>query len=44
MLDEAHAVLGPDPDLEGVDAFRIGTLSKTLGALGGFVAGPARLA
>jgi 8-amino-7-oxononanoate synthase len=43
MLDEAHAVLEPDLLLEGVNAIRIGTLSKTLGALGGFVAGPATL-
>ena len=42
MLDEAHAVLGPGPSLDGVDVLRVGTLSKTLGALGGFVAGPAR--
>jgi 8-amino-7-oxononanoate synthase len=42
VLDEAHAVLGPASDLDGVDALRIGTLSKTVGALGGFVAGPAR--
>jgi 8-amino-7-oxononanoate synthase len=42
VLDEAHAVLGPDVDLRVVEALRVGTLSKTLGALGGFVAGPRR--
>lgn len=40
VLDEAHAVLGPDPELAGVDHLRVGTLSKYLGSLGGFVAGP----
>ncbi len=43
VLDEAHAVLGPDPALDGVEAIRIGTLSKTLGSLGGFAAGPKHL-
>jgi len=43
VLDEAHAVLGPERDGATPEhVLRVGTLSKTLGALGGFVAGPAR--
>jgi 8-amino-7-oxononanoate synthase len=43
VVDEAHAVLGPDIQLPpDADVLRVGTLSKTLGSLGGFVAGPAR--
>jgi 8-amino-7-oxononanoate synthase len=43
VLDEAHGVLGPPVELgDDVAVLRVGTLSKTLGALGGFVAGPRR--
>jgi 8-amino-7-oxononanoate synthase len=43
VVDEAHAVLGPHlpdgpSDWARVNVVRVGTLSKTLGALGGFVA------
>ncbi len=43
VLDEAHAVLGPDPGQVEGPVLRVGTLSKTLGSLGGFVAGPGPL-
>jgi 8-amino-7-oxononanoate synthase len=43
VVDEAHAVLGPELDVStDAEVLRIGTLSKTLGALGGFVTGSAR--
>ncbi|MCU1356929.1 MAG: 7-keto-8-aminopelargonate synthetase-like enzyme [Acidimicrobiales bacterium] len=47
VLDEAHAVLGPEPspaDLAGIEVVRVGTLSKTLGSLGGFAACSERVA
>lgn len=40
VVDEAHNALGPDVPSD-LDVLRVGTLSKTLGALGGVVAGPA---
>jgi 7-keto-8-aminopelargonate synthetase-like enzyme len=43
VVDEAHAVLDPHADLGGVKALRVGTLSKFLGAMGGFVAGDREL-
>jgi 8-amino-7-oxononanoate synthase len=44
VLDEAHAVLGPCvPLVDGLDVVHVGTLSKTLGSLGGWVAAPGPL-
>ncbi|MGH8178068.1 MAG: aminotransferase class I/II-fold pyridoxal phosphate-dependent enzyme [Steroidobacter sp.] len=44
VLDEAHDVLSPGCEsLCGAEILHVGTLSKTLGALGGFVAGPGAL-
>lgn len=44
VVDEAHAIFGDDDEsLRGVELLRVGTLSKTLGSLGGWAAGPAAL-
>ena len=42
VVDEAHSVLGPSVPAslgDGPEVIRVGTLSKTLGSLGGFVCG-----
>lgn len=40
VLDEAHSVLGPEaPRVDGLELLRVGTMSKSLGALGGWVGG-----
>jgi 8-amino-7-oxononanoate synthase len=43
VVDEAHAVLGPEFSGDGAELIRVGTLSKALGSLGGWVAGPRSL-
>lgn len=44
VIDEAHAVLGPElSPIDDLQVLHVGTLSKTLGALGGFVAGSSQL-
>ena len=40
VVDEAHSVISPPVEYGEAEVLRVGTLSKTLGALGGFVAGP----
>jgi 8-amino-7-oxononanoate synthase len=39
VLDEAHSVMSPHGGPPPCEVLRVGTLSKTLGSLGGFVAG-----
>jgi 8-amino-7-oxononanoate synthase len=44
LLDEAHVVTAPVADTGDAEVARVGTLSKTLGALGGFAAADRELA
>ena len=43
VLDDAHAVIGPDVPTGDATVLRVVTLSKALGTLGGAVCGPAPL-
>lgn len=43
VLDEAHAVLGPHLRRAEIERLRVGTLSKFLGSMGGYVAGDGAL-
>ena len=43
VVDEAHSVLGPSLSSDECEMVRVGTLSKFLGAMGGFATGPAPL-
>jgi 8-amino-7-oxononanoate synthase len=43
VVDEAHGVLDPPLELGAAEVLRVGTLSKFLGSIGGFVTGPSAL-
>lgn len=43
IVDEAHSVLGPHIPDDRCELLRVGTLSKTFGAMGGWAAGPRAL-
>ncbi len=43
VVDEAHSVMSEPVEFGDAEVLRVGTLSKFLGAMGGYVAGPAAL-